>query len=130
MVLGTNGGVYEILEVEDDREDAFTPEMEVITPYLWHGSLMDTKETTSVILQATGEGIIEMDAIDIDGKVIGSLVIEVDDTSDDNYFQDVPLSSQYERKWSHRYLAAQYRFKTKGGGGLLRIIGFAVTVRV
>jgi len=130
MVLGTNGGVYEILEVEDDRDDAFTPEMEVITPYLWHGSLMDTKETTSVILQATGEGIIEMDAIDIDGKVIGSLVIEVDDTSDDNYFQDVPLSSQYERKWSHRYLAAQYRFKTKGGGGLLRIIGFAVTVRV
>ena len=129
LVLGTNGGVYEVLKIEDDRDDAFTPEMEVVTPYLWHGSLMDTKETTSVILQATGKGIIEMDALDLNGRIIGSLVIEVDDTSDDNYFLDVPLSKQYERKWSHRYLAAQYRFKTKGGGGLLRIIGFAVTVR-
>lgn len=129
LVLGTNGGAYEVLKIEDERDDAFTPEMEVVTPFLWHGSLMDTKETTSIILQAAGKGIIEMDAVDLDGRVIGSLVIEVDDTSDDNNFLDVPLSKQYERKWSHRYLAAQYRFKTKGGGGLLRIIGFAVTVR-
>ncbi len=104
-------------------------QMEVVTPLLWHGSLEDVKETQSVIIQAAGKGILTMDAQDEDGRTLGSLVIEVDDTSDDNYFLDVPLSKQYERKWSHRYLAAQYRFKTKGGGGLLRIIGFAVTVR-
>lgn len=129
LVLGTNGGVYEVLKIEEDDEDAFTPDLEVVTPLLWHGSLMETKETTSIIIQAAGKGTIEVDAVDLNGNTIGSLVIEVNDTSDDNYFQDVPLSKQYERKWSHRYLAAQYRFRTKGGGGLLRIIGFAVTVR-
>ena len=129
LVLGTNGGVYEVLKIEDDIEGAFTPDLEVVTPLLWHGSLMETKQTTSMIVQATGKGIIEIDAVDLNGRTIGSLVIEVNDTSDDNYFQDVPLSKQYERKWSHRYLAAQYRFRTRGGGGLLRIIGFAVTVR-
>lgn len=129
IVYGTTGGIYENLEIEEEDPDAFTPELEVVTPLLWHGSLEETKETHSLIIQASGKGIIELDAQDIDGKTIGSLVIEVDDTSDDNYFQDVPLSKQYERKWSHRYKAAQYRFKTKGGGGLLRIIGFAVTVR-
>lgn len=129
LIYGTNGGIYESLQVEDEDEDAFTPNMEVTTPFLWHGSLMEYKQTHSVILQATGKGVIEMDAIDLDGKVLGSLRMEVDDTSDDNHFDDVPLSKQYERKWSHRYLAAKYRFRTTGGGGLLRIIGFAVTVR-
>jgi hypothetical protein len=129
LVYGTSGGVYEVLKIEDDEPDSFTPEMNIVTPLLWHGSLTDTKETYSLLIQATGKGVIEVDAIDIDKKIIGSLTIEVNDTSDDNYFEDVPLSKQYERKWSHRYKAAQYRIRSKGGGGLLRIIGFAVTVR-
>jgi hypothetical protein len=129
LVYGTTGGLYEVLKVEEDNENAFTPDMEVVTPLLWHGSLEETKETQSVIIQASGKGIITLDAQDEDGQTLGSLVFEVDDTSDDNYFEDVPLSKQYERKWSHRYRAAQYRIKTQGGGGLLRIIGFAVTVR-
>jgi hypothetical protein len=129
FVFGTTGGIYEVLKVENEDADAFTPEMEVVTPLLWHGSLEDVKETQSVIIQAAGKGVLAMDAQDENGRTLGSLVIEVDDTSDDNYFEDVPLSKQYERKWSHRYRAAQYRLRTTGGGGLLRIIGFAVTVR-
>ena len=129
LILGTTGGIYEVLEIEEEIDDAFTPEMEVITPLLWHGTLEDIKETRSVIIQAAGKGTIEMDATDEDGRVLGSLLFEVNDTSDDNYMEDVPLSKQYERSWSHRYRAAQYRLKAKGGGGLLRIIGFAVTIR-
>lgn len=129
LVLGTSGGVYDVLEVEDEDAEAFTPEMEVVTPFLWHGSLTETKETHSIIIQATGKGVILVDASDLEGRIIGSLRIEVDATSDDNAFEDVPLSKQYERKWSHRYKAAQYRIRSEGGGGLLRIIGFAVTVR-
>ena len=117
------------MKVEDVDPDAFVPEMEIITPFLWHGSLTDTKETHSLLIQATGEGVILIDATDLDGRIIGSLRIEVNATSDDNAFEDVPLSKQYERKWSHRYKAAQYRIRSEGGGGLLRIIGFAVTVR-
>ena len=129
LVFGTPGGVYSVLKVETDDPDAYTPDMEVVTPLLWHGSLEDTKETQSVIVQAAGKGKITVDAQDDDGRTLGSLYIEVDDDPDDNYFFDVPLSRQYERKWSHRYRAAQYRVKISGGGGLLRLIGFAVTVR-
>tara|TARA_B100001057_G_scaffold25136_2_gene23197 strand:- start:17420 stop:18928 length:1509 start_codon:yes stop_codon:yes gene_type:complete len=129
LIYGTTGGVYQVIDVEIERDDAFTPEMEITTPLLWHGSLSETKETQSLILQAAGKGIIVIDAQDDNGKIIGSMVIEVDDTADDNHFADVPLSRQYERKWTHRYRAAQYRVKTTGGSGLLRIIGFAVNVR-
>lgn len=129
FTIGTTGGVYDVLEVEQEKDSAFTPDMSITTPLLWHGSLQDIKETQSIIIQAAGKGIITVDAQDQKGNVIGELVIEVDDTVDDNYFADVPLSRQYERKWSHRYVAAQYRVKSSGGAGLLRIIGFAITVR-
>jgi len=129
LILGTTGGIYEILQPEEIDKDAVTPSLAITTPLLWHGSLEETKETHSIVIQASGKGIINLDAQDLYGRTIGSLVIEVDDTSDDNYFQDVPLSRQYERSWKHRYKAAQYRITTTGGAGLLRVIGFAVTVR-
>ena len=127
LVYGTTGGIYTVNKPEST--EGFTPEATVTTPLLWHGSLSDQKETHSVILQAAGIGKIRMTAQDEEGREIGELLFEVDDTSDDNYFADVPLSKQYERKWSHRYKAAQYTFKTEGGTGLLRIIGFAVVLR-
>jgi len=130
LVWGTTGGVFNVLQVDDrNTQGAVTPSLEIITPLFWHGSLDQTKETISVTIQASGEGIIYFDAEDEKGRKLGSLVFEVDDTSDDNYFQDVPLSHEYERKWAHRYRAARYRMRTEGGIGLLRIIGFAVTVR-
>jgi hypothetical protein len=127
LVFGTTGGVYNINKIES--QDGFVPDMSFTTPLLWHGSLSDYKETHSLIIQAAGKGTLEVECRNIDGKIIGSLVFEVDDTPDDNSFQDVPLSKQYERKWNHRYKAAQYTFRSKGGGGLLRVIGFALTVR-
>lgn len=129
LVFGTTGGIYEVLDIETEDKDAFTPDMTITTPLLWHGSLEDTKETQSLLIQAAGKGKLEIDAQDEVGRTLGSMFIEVDDTSDDNYFADVPLSRQYERKWQHRYRAAQYRIRSKGGSGLLRIIGFAVNVR-
>lgn len=129
LTVGTSGGVYDILKPETDDEDAVTPQLEMITPFLWHGSLTDTKETNSLIIQASGEGQLEIDATDLDGKLLGSLVVEVNNTLDDNHYEGVPLSRQYERKWQHRYLAAQYRIRSISGSGLLRIIGLAVTVR-
>jgi hypothetical protein len=69
-----------------------------------------------------------MDAKDDAGRIIGELRFEVDD-SDDNQFEGVPLSRQYERAWQHRYRGAMYRFRTVGGSSLLRITGFAITVK-
>ena len=129
LAFGTSGGVYDVLDVESEDEDAFTPSMEVTTPLLWHGSLTDTKDTNSIIIQAAGKGVLQVEAQDLNGRELGSMMIEVDDQPDDNFFRDVPLSKQYERKWNHRYKAAQYKFKSVGGTGLLRLIGFAVTTR-
>lgn len=126
LVFGTNGGIYNINNAESTSGVA--PSVLVRTPLLWHGSLTDTKETHSVVIQAAGIGNVTMRGIDEDGNVFGTLTFEVNDT-DDNNFTDVPLSQQYERKWSHRYRAARYEFTTEGGGGILRIIGFAVNVR-
>ena len=126
LVFGTPGGIYDINKVES--AEGVTPDMEIVTPFLWHGSLVDTKETTSIVLQASGKGTIVMDAKDDAGRMIGSLRFEVDD-SDDNQFAGVPLSRQYERKWEHRYRGASYRFRTEGGSSLLRITGFAINVR-
>ena len=122
LIYGTTGGLYEVLKIEEERDGAFTPEMKITTPLLWHGSLEDTKEVQAIVVQAAGKGKIEIDAQDDKGRVLGSMFMEVDDTSDDNYFQDVPLSRQYERKFQHRYRAAQYRIRSEGGSGLLRLI--------
>jgi len=127
LVLGTAGGVYDVNKVEST--EGFTPDLTFTTPLLWHGSLTGTKQTHSIILQAAGKGMVTMDAQDLNGNQLGSLVFEVDDTKDDNHFLGVALSKQYERKWSHRYKAAQYTFKIESGEGLLRVIGFAVLVK-
>lgn len=126
LIFGTSGGIHNVNNIEST--DGIAPNVVIRTPLLWHGSLTDTKETHSVVIQAAGVGNVTMRGIDEVGNVLGTLVFEVDDT-DDNNFSDVPLSTQYERKWSHRYRAARYEFTTEGGGGILRIIGFAVNVR-
>lgn len=126
LTFGTPGGIYTVNKIESD--DGVTPEMTVTTPFLWHGSITETKETSSFMLQAAGKGVIIMDAQDDAGRMIGSLRFEVDD-ADDNRFIGVPLSRQYERKWEHRYRGATYRFRTEGGSSLLRISGFAINVR-
>ena len=56
LVYGTYGGIYEVFKVEDVDSEAFVPEMEIVTPFLWHGSLTETKQTHSILIQATGEG--------------------------------------------------------------------------
>lgn len=129
LVFGTSGGVYESLREGQTNESGVTPQFEVVTPMLWHGSLIEMKETLSVVIQAAGKGLLEIDALDDEGRILGSMQVEASNDTDDNYFFGVPLSRQYERKWQHRYRGAQYRIRSKSGDGLFRLIGFAVTVR-
>jgi hypothetical protein len=129
LALGTSGGVHEVLADGQGRSGAVVPQFEMVTPMLWHGSLVETKETMSLVIQAAGKGFLVLDAVDDQGRQIGSMEFEVTDDPDDNHFFGVPLSRQYERKWQHRYRGAQYRIRSKGGDGLLRLIGLAVNVR-
>mgnify|MGYP001071985018 CR=1 FL=1 len=125
-LLGTPGGVWERKRIEDIVE--FSPEMVVTTPILWQGAINDIKESYSFILQATGKGELQIEAFDERGRYLSAMQITIEDDAADDNFPDVPLSRQYERKFEHRYRGVQFRFTTRGKG-LLKIIGFAVTVR-
>ena len=41
LLFGTTGGVFEVLKVEELKDNSITPELTVTTPFLWHGSLED-----------------------------------------------------------------------------------------
>lgn len=125
-ILGTPGGVWERGYIEDVRP--FSPEMVATTPILWQGSITDIKESFSFIIQASGQGELQVEAFDERGRVLSSMQILIEPGGADDSFPDVPLSRQYERRFEHRYRGVQFRFTTRGKG-LLKIIGFAVTVR-
>lgn len=125
-LLGTPGGIWERGKVEDIAK--FSPEMVVTTPILWQGAINDVKEAYSFVLQATGTGELQVEAFDERGRYLSALQFLIDATGTDDKFPDVPLQRQYERKFEHRYRGVQFRFTTRGKG-LLKIIGFAVTVR-
>jgi len=129
LLFGTPGGVYKILKATEEVEGAITPEAEIVFPYFWHGSLTENKDIHSLIIQAIGKGTITLTATRDDGAVFDAMTMEVEGSSDDSLFVDVPLSTQYERPFQHRYLSAQYRLAITGGAGLLRLVGFAVLIR-
>tara|TARA_R110002153_G_scaffold186615_1_gene339712 strand:- start:934 stop:1551 length:618 start_codon:yes stop_codon:yes gene_type:complete len=125
-LMGTPGGIWNRSSVEDLV--THSPEMVVDTPILWQGAINDTKESYSFILQATGKGELQIEAFDERGRYLSAMQFLIEGDGAENKFPDVPLNRQYERKFEHRYRGVQFRFTTKGKG-LLKIIGFAVTVR-
>jgi hypothetical protein len=133
ILLGTTGGIWDRGNIEDEYDvgEKVLPTMTTETPILWNGSLIDTKESTKFVMQATGRGTILVEAFDEDYTPLQSWTQEIDSDGtcggDDNYI-DIPLSRQYERKFEHRYRGVRFRFTVKGNG-LMKIIGFAVFVR-
>lgn len=131
LVFGSRGGAWSLLEKSESppSENFHTPEAVIEFPYLWHGDTENVKQTDSIILRASGQAEVLIEGISENNIVFGSLVIEVDDTQDDNDFIGVPLFRQFERKWEHRYRAARYRITVRGGDGYFRMTGFAVRTR-
>jgi len=126
LIYGTPGGMYTIDKI--DQESATTPDVTLVTPMLWHGDFNNQKQTHSLVIQASGQGIIDVTATDEEGRSLGAISFEVDDT-DDNRFIDVPLSKQYERKWETRYRGAQYKIVVRKGNKIFRLMGIAIVVR-
>lgn len=128
-VLGTSGGVFQYKDYEDTADVTNVPPLEVVTPILWHGSLTETKHAREFILQASGQGRIIIDAYNHEGKKLNSITVDLDpvDGEDDDY-TFLPLSKQYNRQFVHQYKGVQFRMRTEGGSGRIKIIGFAVLV--
>jgi len=125
-LLGTPGGVWNRKLVEDETD--ISPTMIVETPILWQGAINDLKDSHSIIIQASGKGTIDIEAFDELDRPLSGMTFEISGLGVDDSFGPVPLSLQYERKFQHRYRGVYFRFKIKGTG-LLRMTGFAVTIR-
>ena len=129
VALGTSGGIWDIKEYEETAEQV--PELDVWTPILWHGSITETKQAREFILQASGTGRIIIDAYNNEGKKITSMTVNLDPPPDgggDVTF--LPLSKQYNRPFAQQYKGVQFRMRTQGGTGRIKIIGFAVLIEV
>ena len=128
MVFGTSGGLFNILQPEDTS--GIVPELTITTPMLWQGSLSEPKESYSLILQASGSGRLLVEAFDEESRLLHTDAIDIQENPDDEHVPVRPLNSQYERQFPIRYIGLQLRFTiTSDEGGLLRIVGFAITTR-
>lgn len=125
-VFGTPGGVFQATQIEDYAP--VSPECTITTPVLYFGSLYQTKESASIIIQASGAGEMVIDAEDQVGRKLSSIVFEIEMDGEDDKFVDLPLNLQYERKFEHRFLGLKLRF-TLRGKGLVRLSSFAVKFR-
>ena len=124
---GTSGGIHEITNIEDVA--TVTPEIEVVTPTLWLGSITDVTTIHSLVIQAAGTGTLLVEIRDTyTNEVIYSQTLEIEEQVVDDSFSDNPLPQQYERKVERRASGVRLVFKSQGTG-LLRVVGFAFYVR-
>lgn len=125
-LIGTSGGIYRVGDYGEEL--TLSPELTVLTPILWHGSITEIKQSHALLLQAIGTGYIEVEAYNQEGQKLSTFTVELDESQSDASFLDVPLARQYERKFEHKYKGVQFKFTSKGGG-TAKIVGFAVFVR-
>ena len=127
-VIGTAGGVFDVADIESQDEDLVECQMEVVTPVLWVGDMVDQKQAHSWTMMASGPGVLEIEAMDEQNRNLGSWVVEIDGDSDDDMFAGVPLSRQYTRKLDALFKGVRFRIRTKSKG-LVRIVGFTINLR-
>jgi hypothetical protein len=125
FVVGTPFGIYTVGKIED--EDTDTPTLTAKTPVLWTGPFDSRKQSKSILIQAFGDGELQVEAQDENGRDLGAITVQLTE-ADDSGRRSVPLSAQYLRPFEHRYRGLQLTFNYSGKG-LFRIIGVAVELR-
>jgi hypothetical protein len=126
IAVGTRGGTYNVLEIDDTLGDS--PTLTFATPIFWHGDLDNTKESTTLTIAASGYGVITIKAFDDEGRDLGNIISEVTQVDDDNSFPDIALRHQYQLKFERRYRGVQLHF-TVEGRGIFRLAGIAIGLR-
>ncbi|WP_419833734.1 hypothetical protein [Endozoicomonas atrinae] len=126
LVVGTSGGTFTVQQPE--VTSGVVPECSFTTPILWQGSLSSPKQAHSLILQASGSGRVLVEAFDEQDRPLKTLAFDIEDTQGDEHIPSRSLHRQYEQQLPIRYIGLQLRFTiTSRVGGLLRIVGFAIT---
>ncbi len=126
-VVAGYGGVYELMDVEDDDDNLVDVPMEIMTPVSWHGSMTQDKQSHSFFIHASGQGDLLVEVFNERNQLLAAYPLEIED-DDDGQFPDNPISRQYERKFEARYRGLRTRI-TSTGKGLVRILAFGFNVR-
>jgi hypothetical protein len=125
-LTGNNGQLWEYRYSEDIVEEY--PTAVVTTPILWHGTMTEIKQSHSMLIQATGEGEVQVEAFDDGGRILSTHKFQIQDDLVAGEFPDVPLNRQFNRKLEHRYRGIQLKITIKGKG-LIQILGVAINVK-
>lgn len=133
LVFGTRGGPYNvvnrnvILSTNNQERADYYAEAEVETPILWHGSVEEQKNATNIILQAQGDGMIDVYAYNEEGDEMGSFSVELGRETADFEFPDTPLERQYRRPFPYVYRGCQLKFVLKPNPRIT-LSGFAIEI--
>jgi hypothetical protein len=147
-MLGGAGGIYRMAKPYQYMSDTIAqgfkvelPEMVFETPLLWHGDLVNRKESMMFVMQAAGHGEVIVEAFDELNRELCSMTFPLSADGlnrlsfgskvegEAGYFPDLPIDQQFSRKFEFGYRGVWFRF-TGRGLGLIRVSAFAVFVRV
>jgi hypothetical protein len=126
LVYGSPAGVYNVSPVTVAA--TYEPTATAMTPMLWLGDLSNNKRTHSLIVQASGQGVIDLEIYDENAILITTMSMEIDGSVDDDSYQGVPIIKQYERPFEYVVRGVRIKF-TINGKGLVRLSGFAIRTR-
>lgn len=130
LIVGSRAGVYKVLRPGEITPGAIYPSMVIETPMLYHTDLLQQKKTKGVVIQATGRGLLTLEALDAEtDEVFDTIRMEIESRKDDAVTLRLPLSRQYQRPFNHAYDRVRFRITTEGYGGLLRIVSLSVMLR-
>lgn len=127
LALGSVDGLYTQAPILSRIADTYAP-FKIQTPFLWHGSLTEPKDTARLLVQASGYANITIIATDQDNQVFWSETLQVEDDPDDNILPNQPLSHHYELKFEARYKAVRFLIQGEAKGDF-RLTGLAVYMR-
>ncbi|CAB5220277.1 hypothetical protein UFOVP235_26 [uncultured Caudovirales phage] len=126
LIFGSPAGIFNVAPVSVSA--TYEPTATAITPMLWLGDISNNKRTHSMIVQASGQGTIDLEIFDENGLPLTTMSMEIDGTLDDNSYDGVPIIKQYERPFEYVVRGVRIKF-TINGNGLVRLSGFAVRTR-
>lgn len=134
LMLGTTSGIYKadraarpLTGNNSDESNIVYPTATVTTPILWNGTMTRTKTAYSLLVQATGAGVITIRARNEHGVEVYAHRLEIS-AIDNAHFATAPLTDSYELRFESRYRGIQLEFEIDAERAT-RLSGFAIMTR-
>ena len=136
MTFGTTFAIYDRLDeliqlnpLDDVTDDFIRPQLMIKTPILWHGQIDELKESRALVVQAAGNGSVQITAYDEEGQEVLTEIIHIE-RRDDNPtgFPSDSLDLQFRIPFQLRYRGLQLQFESQDMGDV-EILGFAIELK-